>query len=590
MNPANYRARLLRDLFHLFVVPVSVLSALLWHFNYRLGLLSLPTHLGFILLWATVKGAYLERWQTNEAKSLGAKRIPCVVGEWPGNIDILFKMMNAFKTSYVLDVYAQFFEEYQCTTLNLRILWRDNIISMDQEHMKFVVATGFHRFWRGFSQKERMELFLGNGIFNRDDEAWKMHRAMTRPFFARERISDFETFERHCGQTLSILSSLDSTDTACDAQDLFGRFTLDASSEFLFGKNLETLSAALPIPGKTQMGPKGSATEDAWGSFAKAFEMAQVNITARGRLGSIWPLFELFKDKNEEHCKAIKLWLDPLVRKALDDKRRLDQAGVSTPIADKNFMEHLAESTDDPILIRDQLLSMLLASRDTTACVLTYITYFLAIHPDVTKKLRTEVLEHCGPSSPPTFEQFREMKYMRAVINETLRIFPPLPLNVRESRSISCVLPPSDKTYASDQQPLYMPAKSTILYLPMLIQRNPALWGDDADEFNPERWIDPDRLAKYVANPTIFTPFSAGPRICIGQNYAYNEMSYFLVRMLQQFDRFTLASEFQPQGSIPPPEWEQRRGRQSFEKIWPSAALTLYVKGGLWVRFHKARS
>ena len=55
-------------------------------------------------------------------------------------------------------------------------------------------------------------------------------------------------------------------------------------------------------------------------------------------------------------------------------------------------------------------------------------------------------------------------------------------------------------------------------------------------------------------------------------------MSYFLVRLLQQFDKFTLAPEVQPVGSLPPPEWKRRKGRQTKEKIWPSAALTLYVK------------
>ena len=58
-----------------------------------------------------------------------------------------------------------------------------------------------------------------------------------------------------------------------------------------------------------------------------------------------------------------------------------------------------------------------------------------------------------------------------------------------------------------------MPPSTIIAYLPLLMQRNPALWGDDADEFDPERWIDPKRLAKFVGNPTMFTPFSAGPRI-----------------------------------------------------------------------------
>jgi len=83
-------------------------------------------------------------------------------------------------------------------------------------------------------------------------------------------------------------------------------------------------------------------------------------------------------------------------------------------------------------------------------------------------------------------------------------------------------------------------------------------------------------------------PFSHGPRICIGKNYAYNEMTFFLVRLLQRFDRFELALECQPEGSLPPPEWKGKKGRQTFEKIWPAAALTLFIKGGLWVRFHEA--
>ncbi|KAF9484616.1 cytochrome P450 monooxygenase CYP63 [Pholiota conissans] len=592
MNPSNYRARLLRDIFQDWVVPPFCLRFALSMLGYELGYLTIPMHIIFIMLWATVKSAITAAKRAREARSLNARPIPCAVGKLPGNIDILIKMMVAFKTSYVLDVYLQLFEEYQCTTLNLRLLWRDNIISMDQEHTKFILATGFQWFWRGRSQKERMELFLGEGIFNRDDEIWKMHRSTARPFFARERIEDFEVFERHCTHTLAILSSFSASNTPCEAQDLYGRFSLDAASDFLFGKNLETLSASLPVAGKTAMGPKGSATEDPWGSFAQAFEMAQINITSRARLGSIWPLFEFFKDKNEEHCKVIKHWLDPLVTRALENKAAMGKVGISSPVAEKNFLQHLADSTNDPVQIRDQLLSMLLASRDTTACVLTYITYFLAIHPHITTKLRAEVLQTVGSTAAPTFEQLRHMKYMRAVINETLRLFPPVPLNVRETRSAPCALPPPDRTYSesADPRPLYMPAETTIIYLPLLTQRNSALWGEDADEFDPERWIDPARVAKFVAHPAMYTPFSAGPRICLGQNYAYNETSYFLVRLLQQFDRFTLAPEVQPEGSLPPAVWRNRKGRQAYEKIWPSAAMTLYVKGGLWVRYHKARA
>ncbi|KAF8639056.1 hypothetical protein AX17_001752 [Amanita inopinata Kibby_2008] len=585
MNPAYYRIRLLLDLCRILLLPSIVLVSLLRVSGIYLGHFALPVYSICILLWAIAKDRWRKFSQIRQAKQLGATTIPCVVGKWPGNIDVLLRMIRDFKTSYILDVYLRLFEEYQCTTLNLRLLWTDTIISMDHEHSKFVLATGFQHFWRGRAQKERMETFLGQGIFNRDDELWKMHRATARPFFARERISDFDIFEKYTSQTLSILSSVSAANQPCEAQDLYARFSLDAASEFLFGKNLETLSASLPIPGKTQMGPKGSATEDPWGSFVHAFEMSQQETTRRGRIGYFWPIFELFGDRNEQHARRIRKWLDPLVKEALDEKARAEKYDICSPVAEKTFLQHLADSTEDPILIRDQLLSMLLASRDTTSCTLTFITYFMATHPHVTERMRHEVLSYCG-SQAPTYAQIRQLKYVRAVINETLRLFPPVPLNVRESRSAPCVLPVSDETYP-DTGRLCMPGSTSFMYFPLLTQRNPALWGPDADEFKPERWMDQDRLSRFVSNPTIFLPFSAGPRICIGQNYAYNEVTYFLVRLLQQFRSFTLAPEVQPEGSLPPPEWKGRKGRQAFEKIWPNNALTLYVKGGLWVRFHR---
>ncbi|KAG6908239.1 hypothetical protein DXG01_005632 [Tephrocybe rancida] len=562
-------------------IPVIVFFTLLKLSHRGLGYFTIPCNVAFIVAWAWTKRTILDWTQHREAQQLGVKLIPRVAGKWPGNIDVLLKMLKAFKTAYVVDVYLQMFEEYRCTTLNLYILWTDQIITMDHEHTKFVLATGFNNFWRGYAQKERMENFLGVGIFNRDDDVWKMHRSMTRPFFARERISDFEIFERHTSRTLSLLSSISSSGQPSEAQDLYARFTIDAASEFLFGSNLDTLSGDLPIPGVTAMGPKGSATRDAWGSFTGAFEMAQMIISGRTRIGWLWPLFEMFGDKSEPYVKIIRAWLDPLVRRTLDEHEIVKKAGVESSISDKTFLQHLVDGTSDPVLIRDQLLSMLLASRDTTACLLTFLTYLMATHPHVAERMRAEVLEHCGPDKAPTYDQIRGLKYMRAVLNETLRLFPPVPLNVRESRAQACRLPRADATFTDrteEGQEYYMPGSTTIIYLPLLFQRNKALWGPDADKFDPERWLDPERVARFVKNPSIYGPFSAGPRICVGQNYAYNEASYFLVRLLQKFDRFTLAPEVQPAGSLPPREWKERKGRQRVEEVWPAVAMTLYVK------------
>ena len=102
-----------------------------------------------------------------------------------------------------------------------------------------------------------------------------------------------------------------------------------------------------------------------------------------------------------------------------------------------------------------------------------------------------------------------------------------------------------------------------------------------AAKFDPDRFID-ERLNKYLThNPYIFLPFNAGPRICLGQQFAYNEMSFFLIRLMQSFSSFTLADDVQPAGSIarfctadaPDAEVETRMF---------AAHLTLYLK----VRVH----
>jgi hypothetical protein len=135
-------------------------------------------------------------------------------------------------------------------------------------------------------------------------------------------------------------------------QDLYSRFTLDAASEFLFGTNLNTLQASLPVAGETVMGPIGSTTHDSWGSFATAFEMAQQITSRRARLGYFWPVFELFGDKSIPHARAIQQWLDPILNQMLAEKAKLGQAGLNRPVEEKNFLQYLAENTEGTLKCR----------------------------------------------------------------------------------------------------------------------------------------------------------------------------------------------------------------------------------------------
>jgi len=127
MNPARYRIRLFLDFCRFAVLPSLVFHAVLKYSGSRLGFLTQPLHFGFIISWFLFKGTLLKAFQDREARKLGARPIPQIVGRWPGNIDVLLKILRAFRTSYIHDVYLNLFEEYQCTTLNTRILWRDAV-------------------------------------------------------------------------------------------------------------------------------------------------------------------------------------------------------------------------------------------------------------------------------------------------------------------------------------------------------------------------------------------------------------------------------------------------------------------------------
>ncbi|KAJ2925679.1 hypothetical protein H1R20_g11419, partial [Candolleomyces eurysporus] len=109
-----------------------------------------------------------------------------------------------------------------------------------------------------------------------------------------------------------------------------------------------------------------------------------------------------------------------------------------------------------------------------------------------------------------------------------------------------------------------------------------------AEEFDPDRFLD-DRLKKYLLkNSFIFLPFNAGPRICLGQQYAYNEMSFMVIRLLQSFCDISLDLASAPKEAVPPADWAKGTGRKAIEKVRPKNHLTMYASGGVWVKMNEA--
>ena len=108
-----------------------------------------------------------------------------------------------------------------------------------------------------------------------------------------------------------------------------------------------------------------------------------------------------------------------------------------------------------------------------------------------------------------------------------------------------------------------------------------------AHEFDPDRFLD-ERFKQYLApNPFIFIPFNAGPRICLGQQFAYNEASTVIIRIIQAFKDIRFDMDSNPEAK-PPPDWATGTGRKATEKVWVKSHITIHTDGGVWVKMEEA--
>ncbi|KAL4747614.1 hypothetical protein BDW72DRAFT_209455 [Aspergillus terricola var. indicus] len=417
-------------------------------------------------------------------------------------------------------------------TMSAVLLGKRYVTTSDPENIKAVLATKFADFDLG-ERNESFRPLLGTGIFTQDGRGWERSRALLRPIFAgAQSSSDLSLIEEHVQRLLCRIPRGGET---VDLQQLFRDLTLDSATHSLLGR---------PV-GLAGSRPGGFDNE----RFSRAFDGAQAYLQVRANLG---PFRRLVKNtKFDDDCRVVHAAVDGFIYEALEQSSRSSPArenrgklGGGSESESKgryDLLSQLAGTVSDGVQIRSQLLHLLLAARDTTASLLSSAFFMLSRHPSVWRKLEREVLVEFdlapqgeGNCPLPTYTQLREMKYVRAVLNEALRLFPPVPTNIRcATRHTS--LPRGGGVDGC--QPVFV-AKGTIVhYSTWTMQRSTEIYGDDAEQFRPERWLQPaEGSGKVPLRPGWgFLPFSGGPRICLGQQKALMEATYVVVRMVQIF-------------------------------------------------------
>jgi len=179
-------------------------------------------------------------------------------------------------------------------------------------------------------------------------------------------------------------------------------------------------------------------------------------------------------------------------------------------------------------------------SHETTAAALGWATYLVAKHADVQDRLRSECQNVCGRLDPDeiTAELIDSMPYLDAVCNEVLRLYPPVPGTarhcIRETHIAGHVIPKgmSQDCRHGTKSGLTKIAGTFVVISPWAINRSTSLWGADAEEFRPDRWIGTEGKDGHATSPYAFTTFLHGPRSCIGSAFARYELKCLLSTLL----------------------------------------------------------
>lgn len=462
------------------------------------------------VIYTYVSSILAERRYLAEMDRRGCKMPVMQTAVLPGSIDRMYESLKADRNKSFPNVVQKRFQDVGDKTFTWKILGHRGFFTADPKLVQAILATQFNDFYLGPTRRGNFMPLLGNGIFTADGKMWEHSRAMLRPQFARDQISDLRLEEKHV-QNLMRALPVDGTGwtKTTDMQVLFFRYKIDSACEFLFGESVD--SQILNLPENASKGSSGSSATDE-SVFATSFDKSQAYTASRARLLDFYWLYSP-KDYKESN-KRVHQFVDYFVQKALKGDFHKEKELEEGHDKDRYvFLEQLVSETRDPIELRSQLLNILLAARDTTASLLGYLFWILARNPEAFKKMRSTILENFGSYENPrqiTFVTLKNCQYLQHCINETLRLYPVVPANSRRAAK-DTVLPlgggPDGKS------PIFIKKDAQVDYSVFVMHRRKDLWGEDAEEFKPERWVGRKPGWEYL-------PFNGGPRICLGRKFS----------------------------------------------------------------------
>ncbi|KAG0328665.1 hypothetical protein BG000_000364 [Podila horticola] len=411
------------------------------------------------------------------------------------------------------------------------------VIIADPKAISHVFSTNSYQYRKSDRAVRILSQVIGHGVLLAEGDAHKKQRKMLNPAFSHKHIKEMVPIMSRPAAALAKIwegrvDSSEKQQTEFDITGDLGRATLDIIGLAGFGYDFQALTV-----------PNNELSR----AYRELFESSS-NLIQIFRLTVPFYMNIPFKH-NRVRKQAIRT-IDKVTTRLIADKRAQAIANDVDDENNKDLMSILIRgneqvgSLEDGKLtdteLKDQILTFLAAGHETTSVTVTWMLHVFSIYPEVQTKVRNEMLAHIGrPSSEDgshpglTYDALASLPYLGACVKELLRYIPPVPTTSR-------VAVVDDTILGYD-----IPKGTQVFMSPAALHKLKSVFGEDAEEFKPERWLDRDTAAaisgeEVAAKTTYVTaemnwayqPFLSGPRNCIGSKFALIETKILLYYLL----------------------------------------------------------
>lgn len=387
---------------------------------------------------------------------------------------------------------------------SLSIPFHKGVVVSDPAYARYVLLDNNKNYTKSIAY-DTLKPLLGMGLLTSEGDFWKQQRKLIQPAFHKKKLEELTAMMvERSEHWVDRIDAYAQKGESFDALPEMTALTLDIISKAIFSKGVEDKAQVV-----------GEQI-----TLLNEYTIERLHQPIRMPASIPTPF-------NRRARKSIDL-LDKVIYEIIDERRR---EGVSKD----DLLSMLIDAQDEETgvgmnnkQLRDEVMTIFLAGNETSSNALSWTLYLLSQHPKVERKMVAEINEKLDSGLKIDFTTVNEFQYVRQVIEESMRVHPPVWMVGR-------------RTIEADQIGGHYIAPQTNVLVPIFYFHNSIKYWDQPEKFMPERFAPEKRNAidRYV-----YMPFGGGPRFCIGNNFAMLEMQIIIIILYRKF-KFRLKEGFE---------------------------------------------